>query len=58
MKPDPEKTKEIREMPAPKNKKALQSFLGLTNYTKRFMHDYSTQKHHLLELLQEDKDYI
>ena len=45
-------------MPAPENKKALQSFLGLTNYMKRFIHDYSTQTHHLRELLQVDKDYI
>ena len=58
MKPDPEKIQEIRETPAPQNKNALQSFLGLTNYMKRFIHEYSTQAHHLRELLQEDKDYI
>ena len=45
-------------MPAPENKKALESFLGLTKYMKRFIHDYSTQTHHLQELLQDDKDYI
>ena len=58
MKPDPRKIKEIREMPAPENKKVLESFLGLTNYMKRFIHDYSTQTHNLPELLLEDKDYI
>ena len=45
-------------MPAPENKKVLQSFLGLTNYMKQFIHDYSTQTHHLRELPQEDNDYI
>ena len=43
MKSDPQKIQEIWEMPAPENKKALQSFLGLTNYMKWFIHDYSTQ---------------
>ena len=57
MKPDPQKIQEIRELPALENRKALQSFLGLTNYMKRFIHNYSTQTHHLRELLQEDKDY-
>ena len=45
-------------MPAPENKKALESFLGLAKYMKRFMHDYSSKTHHLQELLQDDKDYI
>ena len=44
MKPDPGKVKEIQETPTPENKKALQSFLGLTNYMKRFTHDYSIQR--------------
>ena len=46
MKPDPQTILEIwemLEMPAPENKKALQSFLGLNNYMKRFIHNYSTQ---------------
>ena len=58
MKPDPEKIQEIQETPAPGNKKALQSFLGLTNYVKRFIPNYSTQTHNLWDFLQEDKDYI
>ena len=57
MKPDPQKSQEMREMPAPEIKKVVQSFLGLTNYMNRFIHDYSTQTHHLRELLQENKDY-
>ena len=57
-KPDPEKIQEIQETPTPGNKKALQSFLGLTNYVKRFIPNYSTQTHNLWDFLQEDKDYI
>ena len=55
MKPHPQKIQEMRETLASERKKALQSFLGLTNYMKRFIHDYSTLTHHLR---QEDKDYI
>ena len=57
MKPHPENIQEIRETSAPENKKNLQSFLKLTNYMKRFIHNYSTQAHQLRELIQEDKDY-
>ena len=58
IKPYPEKIRQIRETPAPENKIDLQSFLGLTNFMKRFRHDHSTQTNYLRELLQEDKDYI
>ena len=54
---DPQKIQQIREMSAAENKKALESFLGLAKSMKRFIHDYSTQTHHLQELLQDDKDY-
>ena len=57
MKLDPQKIQQIRKMPAPENKKALESFLGLAKYMKRFIDDYSTKTHHLQELLQDDKDY-
>ena len=43
MEPDPEKIKEIWETPAPE-KKASQSFLGLSNYIKRFIHDYTHEQ--------------
>ena len=36
VKTGPENIPEIQEAPAPKSKKALRSFLGLTNYMKRF----------------------
>ena len=34
--PDPWKIKELTEMPAPKNKKELQAFLGIINYLGKF----------------------
>ena len=55
MKPDPEKIQEIQDTPTPENKKTSQTFLGLTNYMKRFIHVYSTQTYHLRELLKGTK---
>jgi transposase InsO family protein len=38
---DKSKTKAIMDFPRPKNKKQLQSFLGLCNYYRKFQHHYS-----------------
>ena len=34
--PDPQKIKALTDMPAPKNKKELQAFLGINNYLGKF----------------------
>ena len=34
--PDPQKVKALTKMPAPKNKRELQSFLGVINYLRKF----------------------
>lgn len=57
MKPNPEKIKEIRNTPKPENVKALRSFLGLTNYMKAYIKDYSTLTHPLRELLRNDVEW-
>ena len=49
MKPDPQKIQEIREMLAPENKKGSKSFLELSNYMKRFIHNYIVHKHIIYE---------
>ncbi|KAL8611232.1 hypothetical protein ACOMHN_013663 [Nucella lapillus] len=54
LKPDTEKTDAIREMPAPKNKAALQRFLGMTNYLNKFIQNYSEKTAVLRELLRND----
>ena len=51
MHPDPAKLDEIKNMPVPEDVKALQSFLGLMNYFKRFIPQYSTLTHPLRQLL-------
>ena len=37
--PDPQKIRALTEMPAPKNKKELQAFLGIINYCGKFSPD-------------------
>jgi len=41
IKPGPEKTKAIRKFPMPQNIKAVQSFLGLTGFFRKFIKNYS-----------------
>ena len=54
MHPDPEKLDQIKNMAAPEDTKALQSFLGLMNYFKRFIPQYSTITYPLRQLLHKD----
>ena len=49
------KTEKIRSFPEPKNQKQLKSFLGLANYYKRFVKDFSKICVPLNRLLQKDK---
>ena len=58
MKPDPKKVKDIREWPAPKDIKELQSFLGAVNYLARFIPHLSTLQAPLQDLLKKENDFI
>ena len=54
---DPKKTKSIEEWPEPKNVKDVQSFLGLANYNRKFIQDYSKTAKPMTELTQKDKPW-
>ena len=57
MHPDPQKLDEIKHMPEPEDVKALQSFLGLMNYFKRFIPKFSTVTHPLRKLLHKQETW-
>ena len=46
---DPEKTEKVAQWSQPSSKREVQQFLGLANYYRRFMKDFSKPLHHLTE---------
>ena len=54
VKPNPEKVEIVSSFPVPKTAKEVRSFLGLTNYYKRFILDYSKIAAPLFKLLRKD----
>ena len=57
MKPSENKIKSIKDAARPEDQKAVRSFLGLTNYLKRFIQDYSTKTFPLRQLLKYDSQF-
>jgi transposase InsO family protein len=55
--PDPSKQNAIREWESPKSIKQLQSFLGLANYYRRFIRNFSQEASPLIKLLKKDTQY-
>jgi len=45
-------------MPAPKNVKEIQAFLGMTGFWRRFVKDYAKIGKPITNLLQKDKPFI
>ncbi|CAB3985078.1 Hypothetical predicted protein [Paramuricea clavata] len=54
LKPDEDKIKAIKEMPAPDGPKALQRFLGMVNYLHKFIDNFSEKMALLRQLLNKD----
>ncbi|GLB36986.1 putative retrotransposable element tf2 155 kda protein type 1-like [Lyophyllum shimeji] len=51
---DPVKVAGVAEWPVPKNKKEAQSFLGFTNFYRRFIRDFSHHARPLFDLMAKD----
>ena len=54
---DHQKIEKIETWPTPKNITELQSFLGLANYYRRFIHQYSLKTSALRELLKKNSEF-
>ncbi|KAK2710346.1 hypothetical protein QYM36_013861 [Artemia franciscana] len=55
IKPDPEKLRAINEMPTPKSKKELQTFLGMLNFLSRYIPNLETQNQPLRDRIKADE---
>ncbi|CAC5405888.1 unnamed protein product [Mytilus coruscus] len=54
---DPEKTASVHSFAAPKNVKEVRMFLGLCNYYRKFIHNYSKITSPLNQLLHNDQQF-
>jgi hypothetical protein len=54
---NPEKVKAVKEWKEPTNVKGVQSFLGFTNFYRRFIQDFSKITAPLTKLTQKDTQY-
>ena len=55
--PNPEKTKAVETFPVPKTKTDVKSFLGLCNYYRKFIKDFSHTATALTQLLKKDNPF-
>ena len=58
MKPSPSKIEALQNVNRPSDQKSIQSFLGLSNYLKRFIPNYSSITHPLRNLLKHEVEFI
>ena len=55
---DPKKISAMTNFPPPRNVKQLQTFLGLTNYYRRFVPNFAQVAHPLTELTKKDIEFV
>ena len=53
--PNPKNTQKIKDWPAPKNQREVRAFLGLANYYRRFVKDFSRIARPMTQLLTKDQ---
>ncbi len=58
MKPDPEKTKAVKNMDIPKDEKAVSRFLGMAGFYRKYVKNFSARTTHLRELTRKDTKFV
>ena len=58
MEPSPDKVKSIQDMDIPKKKEEVRSFLGMVNYSSRFIRNFSTLSEPLRRLTHKGQDFV
>ena len=58
IKPDPNKVKAIKQMPTPKTKEEVRSFLGMVNYLRKFFPKLSEKSIPLRELIKKNEKFV
>ena len=58
IKPSQKKIEALQNTERPEDARAVRSFLGLTNYLKRFTKDYSTITHPLRQLIRQNTEFV
>ena len=56
--PDPEKCLSMTHLSPPHDQTSARSFLGMTNYYRRFIRDYAAIAHPIIELTKKNTDFI
>ena len=56
--PNPENTEKVKNWPRPNSVKEVQSFLGLANYYRRFVQNYSEIARPLTKLTKKDEQFV
>ena len=58
VKPDPEKTRAIRDMPAPTDRKGVETLLGTIDYLAKFLTNMSSITQPIQKLLKKDVEFM
>lgn len=58
IKPDPDNVKKIKDWPVPRNKKQVQSFIGLASYYRRFVEGFSNIARPMIRLTENEVPFI
>lgn len=57
MRPDPEKTRAVNEMPRPSDDKAVSRFLGMAGFYRKYIQNFASRTVNLRKLMKKDQEF-